>query len=347
MSVFNSGSKSLKPPLSVWYARCSTLTAFGLVVNRGLLKREFLHDNIDLLSVREGTTTEVRHGHLDHSLPFLIREADAATALWAYGQNGRSRLLALGATYHAISIVVPQNSHIRSLADLNGRRLSLPREAGIFSPARVRTLRAWESILHYAGLERHQVEFVPVIADHPSVPFGDVARRETEALLGGETEAAIVYGAKGLELIQSTHLRLVHQFSAQDIYEDPRLSGLIEQRALSVDSQLIEHQADALQRVLRHVFRAADWARHFPREALSQIAYEGKVGIEAARLAYGDLVAEGAALGLEPARIEKLERLRHWLGQGGYLSPDLNLHDWIKAKILDNHRDYVPQKVIA
>ena len=50
------------PPLLIWYARCPTLTALGLVANRGVLQREFLRENVALVSVRENSTPAVRQG---------------------------------------------------------------------------------------------------------------------------------------------------------------------------------------------------------------------------------------------------------------------------------------------
>ena len=85
---------------------------------------------------------------------------------------------------------------INHLRDLAGRRLSVPKEAGNFSPAQVRSLRAWDAVLAFAGVASQDIEFAPVVADHPSVPFGDVARREVEALLSGQTNLAGIEVAK-------------------------------------------------------------------------------------------------------------------------------------------------------
>ncbi|WKL58703.1 ABC transporter substrate-binding protein [Asticcacaulis sp. ZE23SCel15] len=320
----------------MWYARCPTLTALGLIANRGILQREFLRENINVISVRENSTPAVRQGHLDHTLPNLIREADAATALWAYGLNGRSRLLALGATYHSVSVVVPQKSPLRSLHDLKGVRLSVPREAGSFSPARVRALRAWETITAFAGSGPEAVEFTNVVSDHPSVPFGDIARREIEALLGGQTDAAILYGAKGIELARAAGLRELHRFSAADIRHDDRLSGLIELRAVTVDDPFLEAEPYVVTRLLRQLSQAHQWAEVFPKEALNQIAIEGKVSADLASEAYGDLFVEGAQIGLEAFRLKQLSNLEQWLKTRGFISSDLSVGDWLRPDIIQS-----------
>ena len=322
----------------IWYARCPTLTAMGLVANRGVFAREFLREAVYIVSVRETSQASVREGHLDHSLPNLFREADAATALWGHGQNGRSRLLAIGQTWHSVSVVTRPSQTVSGLKDLAGRRLSLPKEAGPFSPAQVRSLRAWETVLAAAGVAPRDIEFAPVVADHPSVPFGDVARREVEALLAGQTDVALLYGAKGLELARSAHLKEIHRFDAETVRADPRLNGLVELRALTVDGGLLEGRPDIVERLTGSVLEAAAWARDFPKEALRQAAAEGRVEPEDAAAAYGGLIADGAALGLEDDRLDALRALSGWL-KSRHLLPDT--HDiaaWLSPEVLTGAR---------
>ena len=325
------------PPIAaplIWYARCPTLTAMGLVANRGVFAREFLREHVYIVSVRETSQASVREGHLDHTLPNLFREADAATALWAHGQNSRSRLLAIGQTWHSVSIVTRPSQPIHGLKALAGRRLSVPKEAGPFSPAQVRSLRAWQTVLAAAGVAARDVEFVPVVADHPSVPFGDVARREVEALLSGQTDVAILYGAKGLELARSAHLKEVHRFTPEAIKADPRLSGLVELRALTVDQALLEDRPDIVTRLTGKLLEAAAWASDFPKEALRQAAAEGGVEPEDAATAYGALIAEDAGLGLEAERLSALGELQTWLKSHHRLAAEHDIEAWLSPRVL-------------
>lgn len=326
--------RSSMPSQLVWYARCPTLTAMGLLAHRGALQREFRREPVNLVSVRENSTPSVRQGYLDHSLPNLVREGDAATALWSYGLNERSRLLALGHTYHTVLVVVPSRSPIARLSDLRGRTLALPREAGNFSPARVRSLRAWETILALSDIPVKDIEFHNIVADHPSTPFGDIARREVQAVLGGEAEAGLLFGAKGLEQARAANLRIVHAFRPEEIRADARLEGLIELRSLTVDYPFLEANEEVVVRLLRLLKEASGWARTFPAEALRHVAHEGKVEVPDAEAAYGSLLAEGASLGLEPYRLGHLEGLSRWLKGRGAVAGTLRTEDWLRADIL-------------
>ena len=185
-----------------------------------------------------------------------------------------------------------------------------------------------------AGIARSDIEFVPVVADHPSVPFGDVARREVEALLGGHSDVALLFGAKGLELARSANLKEVHRFTADEIRGQPRLCGLVELRALTVDHVLLEGREDIVTRILANLIEAGQWARRFPREALNQVAIEGKVELADAETAYGDALAEGAALGLEPEKLAMLENLSDWL-KGRHLQPAAHrIEPWAEPGVL-------------
>ncbi len=323
----------------IWYARCPTLTALGLLANRGVFQREFRRENIGLVSVRESAAASIRHSYLDHSLPNLIREADAATALWAHGQNGQSRLLAVGRTWHSVSVVTRGRQGVRRLSDLAGHRLSLPREAGSFSPAQVRALRAWETILKSGGVTQADIEFVPVAADHPTVPFGDIARREIEALLSGHTDVALLFGAKGIELARSAHLTEVHRFSAADIRRDSRLSGLVELRTLTVDHALLDAHEDVVTRITALLVEAARWAATFPKEARHQVALESHVEEGDAAEAYGDLIAEGAELGLGDDRLAALAEVQAWL-KARHLVPEAHhIGPWLRPEVLKDAED--------
>ncbi len=336
--------RSSNTPL-IWYARCPTLTALSLVASRGVFQREFLREGVYMVSVRETSAPSVRQGHLDHSLSNLIREADAATALWAHAQNGRSNLLALGATWHSVSVVTRPGARIDTLRELAGRRLSVPREAGRFSPAQARSLRAWDSILQKYGIATKDIEFATVAADHPSVPFGDVARREVEALLGGHTDVALLFGAKGLELARAAGLHEVRRFEAEDIRADSRLDGLVELRALTVDQPFLEADPDTVARIVGTLLQARGWAQAFPREALRHIAAEGQVEAADAEAAYGALIPDGLALGLEPHRLSQIDALHNWLKQK-HLIPDVHGIDaWARQDVLEAAETHL--KVVA
>lgn len=342
MSVRPSASSTVPPSASssmpsqlVWYARCPTLTAMGLLAHRGVLQREFRRDPVNFVSVRETSLPSVRQGYLDHSLANLVREGDAATALWSYGLNERSRLLAVGHTYHTVLVVAPARSPLKRLEDLKGHTLALPREAGSFSPARVRSLRAWESILDLGGLKPADVNFHNLVAGHPSTPFGDIARREIEAVLSGQADAGLLFGAKGLELARTAGLKIVHAFEAADIRDNPRLAGLVELRTLTIDYPFLEANEEIVARLVQSLAGAADWARSFPKQALSHLAEEGKVEPEDAVRAYGELIPEGTAVGAEDWRLADLRRLLDWLKNRQAVAGSVDLTAWSRTDVLN------------
>jgi ABC-type nitrate/sulfonate/bicarbonate transport system substrate-binding protein len=187
-------------------------------------------------------------------------------------------------------------------------------------PARARTLRAWESVLDFADIAVSDVTFVNIEAGPPSMPYGDVARREISALNRAEVDVVILYGAKGLEMIRDQGLKELYRFTPEAIHETPALEGLIEQRALTVDPLLLEAHPEAVGRVIDRLMEVPEWANDFPREALNQASLEAGVSLDDADSAYGSLLAQSAELGLEPHRLQRLERLRLWLSDKGLIT---------------------------
>ncbi len=329
----------------IWYARSPTLTAMSLTASRGVFQREFVREGLYMVSVRETSSPSVQQGHIDHTLSNLIREGDAATALWAHAHSGRSNLLAIGQTWHSVSVVTRPDPHVRTLRDLVGRRLSLPLEAGPFSPARARGLRAWETVLRRVAIAARDIELVTVAAGHPSAPFGDVANREIAALLGGQVDAILLFGAKGLELARQANLQEIHRFDAEVIRDDPALSGLVELRALTVDQPFLAADFDVVARITATLLQAAPWARAFPKEALRHIAAEGHVETADAATAYGPLVADGAALGLDAHRQAQIDGLHGWLQQKHLIPALHSLDGWTREDVLTAAETHL--KVVA
>jgi ABC-type nitrate/sulfonate/bicarbonate transport system substrate-binding protein len=168
--------------------------------------------------------------------------------------------------------------------------------------------------------------------------FGDIARREVEALLSGHTDVAILFGAKGLELARSAHLHIVRRFGAREIQASPQLSGLVELRALTVDHPLLDGSPQVVTRIAGNLLKAASWAESFPKEALRQVAVEGKVEEADAAEAYDGLIAEGARLGLDAERRAEIAALAQWLKTRHLVPDDIDLDAWERPEVLEAAR---------
>ncbi|MEI9904880.1 MAG: hypothetical protein WDN06_13610 [Asticcacaulis sp.] len=242
----------------------------GLVANRGVFAREFLREHVYIVSVRENSTPGVRQGLLDHSLSNLFREADAATALWSHGQGRRfapaGRRRDLARRQHRDAAVAADRQFEGS-----GRAAAVGAQGG---PGRFRQPRlgpcAPGKPCSASPAWRHAIS--------RSCRWWPITRRcrsamspgaRSKPLLGGHSDVAILYGAKGLELARSAHLKTVHRFEAETIRADIALRGLVELRALTVDEALLEGRARHRHPPDRQPARSCRMGARFPQGGLA------------------------------------------------------------------------------
>lgn len=152
--------------------------------------------------------------------------------------------------------------------------------------------------------------------------------------MSGQADAGLLFGAKGIEMARTAGLKIVHAFEAADIRSDARLKGLVELRTLTIDYPFLEANEAIVSRLVQALAGAADWARSFPKQALSHIAEEGKVEAEDAVRAYGDLIPESTALGAEDARLADIKGLLDWLKPRQAVPETLDLGDWSRTDLL-------------
>ncbi len=336
-----------RPAQLVWYARAAQLTTLGLICGRGVLNREFQGEPVNLVSVRDSVTRDVREGHILHTLPNLIRESDAATALWARSRGAPSRLLALGRTYQSVSVVVRRDSPIETLKDIAGFRWSVPVESGPFSPALVRAHRAWYSLTDYLDLPLEQSRLTEVATGDPMSRAGHVGEQELGALIRRETDVALLFGAKGLEQARHPQVREVYRFSPSMAWSDPRLSGLVELRAVSVDEGLLDADPRIVRRILRRLVEASLWANAFPSEAYVQAAYETGVYLNDATQAYAPLIGESAALSLNFRALKDLDALSQFMATLGHMALAVDCPSWAAPNLLSEILANLPSPSIA
>ena len=127
------------------------------------------------------------------------------------------------------------------------------------------------------------------------------------------------------------------------------LSGLIELRAVTADELFIEANPDVVARILKNLLQAASWAESFPKEALRHVAVEGRVEEADAVAAYGAHIADGARLGLEIDRLQRLAELQACLKVRHLVPDDHDIDTWLRSDILDDaqQRSKAPRRIPA
>lgn len=337
------------PLKTIWYTRCPVPTPLGVAAQNGWLGAEFSGDGITVKSLQESGTASERASHIDHSLRYSFREGGSVPAIWARAAGSDTRVIALSWVDESQAIITLPQSGIKTARDLRGRRVGLPRRAGekidIF---RATALRNVLTILSLDGIGREAVEWVDVAADavdRNAAPLASGARNtashslyaaETRALIRGDVDAIHVKGALGKEV---AFLLGAHVVADIGFHPDPmvRINNGVP-RPLTVDAATLRDHPEIVTRLLARVHEVDAWARTHPIDTLKAISRETGSAEQWVRAAYGDWVAEGLKIGLEPDVIAALGAFKDFLLDEGFLPDDFDVEDWIVPQPLIDAR---------
>ncbi len=106
----------------------------------------------------------MRDSHFDHHLRYSVRQGGSSPAIWARAEGRATRVIGLIWTDESQQILTLPGTKIRTVKDLRGRRLALPkRTSERFERLDIRgaaALRGYLSALSTEGLDEKDVEFV-------------------------------------------------------------------------------------------------------------------------------------------------------------------------------------------
>ncbi|WP_321917374.1 ABC transporter substrate-binding protein [Burkholderia cepacia] len=319
---------------ALWYTRCPVPTALGIAVHRGWFDEEFGPDGIALHSLQETADAGKRESHFDHSLPSSFRQGGNIPALWARARGADTRVIGLSWTNEFQAIVTLPDRGIRTVRDLRGRRLGLPRHPISIDFWRAAALKGFLSALELEGLGHGDAEWVD-LPDERERRTGPASFTrgpheygiEIAALVRGEVDAVFVKGVEGLETVHLIDAQVVIDLGA---HPDPLVRiGNGTPRTLTVDRALIDARPDLVSRFLSVVVGAGDWAARHPAETVAYIGRETRASDEWVRYAYGADVHRHLETGLAQTSIDGLVAFKDFLVEWGFLEQDFDARAWI------------------
>lgn len=322
----------------LWYTRCPVPTASGIALDLGWLGEEFARSGIALSSIRDSDDPRVQIAHFSHTLPGLFREGGNIPAIWAKSEGRDTVVVALTWVDEFQAILVREDSPIRSLADLKGRTIGLPRQSGErVDFARAMSLRGIVTALELGGLSLADVTLHDFTSAQPAFAGANVANgrfyeREAAALAGGQVDAVYAKGAPGLGSARQHGVRVLVDLGR---HADPLVrvnNG--NPRPVSVDRRTAEQRPDLVARYLATLIRAANWAAQNPDDVFAIIGKEVGRSAEEARAAYGDAAHRNFGLDLSPLRRDGLSRQKDFLLRHGFIANDFDVAAWIDPRPL-------------
>ncbi|MFP3517133.1 ABC transporter substrate-binding protein [Pseudomonas sp. SIMBA_077] len=325
--------------LNLWYTRCPTPTPLGLAIKLGFLESALALKSVGVQSLQSASDEKVRASHFDHSQPWSFRQGGNIPPIHARASGRDTRLIGINWIDEFQAVITLPSSGVRDVAELNGKRLGVPRQtSGIIDFQRATALKGLLSALNVAGIDRDAVRFVDVAthapalgASTPGYPAVLVRRlpyaNELSQLIKGEIDAFFVKGAEGLSL--------AHQFNAVILSEtgshpDPAIrinNGT--PRLLTVDGTLARERPDLIQSLLEAVDEAAQWAARNPDLTQRFVAQEIGVSEEAVQGAFGPDLHLKFSTSIDAQGLQAINSFKAFLLTEGFIDADFDLEAWV------------------
>lgn len=331
----------------IWYTRCPVPTTSGIAQHFKWLHREFAKDGIAFESIRASQDKAVRLSHFDHTHPRSFREGGNVPPLWARG-NGRDTVV-VGITWvdEEQLILVREDSPIRSVEQLRGARLGLPKRDGqIVDIGRAQDLRGLLTALEIGGIGRDEVTFVDLVSDRDfdltesrTGEVREVHNLHAQVLLAGEVDAIYAKGAVSATLIERHGFRPILDINAQD---DPiRRVNAGTPRPITVSGDLARDNPEIVARYLAVLQQTAAWAKNNPDAVVTALAAETQATEAAVRRGFGPKLHEHFDVTLSPVRLQGLRLQKDFLVAEGFIQ-DFDFDAWIDPAPLKRAAQLLP-----
>lgn len=317
----------------IWYTRCPVPTASGLAQHFRWIHQAFEWDGIAVQSLRDSLDPAVRRAHFTHSLPATFREGGNIPAIWA--KAGGQDTVVVGITWvdEEQLILVREDSTIRTLDDIRGRRLGIPRNtAQVVDFPRAQDLHGLVTALDLAGLTPDDVEIID-IPGHDFEQRNDDGSRlalrhvTVDALLDGRVDAIYAKGAHSASLVRELGLRPLLDINA---HADPFVRvNTGTPRPVTVNRELAEQRPDVVARYLATLLKTAHWARSHPEQVITAVASESSSTADNVRRGYGPELHLHFEVQLSEQYVEGLRRQKDFLFEWGFLPADFDFDAWI------------------
>jgi len=337
--------------LQLWHTRCPVPTALGLAAQVGLLENAFADDHgIELCSLRESATPEIRESHYTHTQPASFRHGGCYPAIWAQANGADTKIIGLStmpaSTYQ--SVLVLPDSPLRNAADLRGKRILLLRKPHATMDFHYyNSLRITDKALASAGLTFDDVELVehPVPAAIEGEVQGDaLVPANLFPLVRGEVDAIIAGVTRSFEFQRTIGLRAI--FDQRDLPTE-RQGHNGRPLTLAVKADLIRQRPDVVRKLLSSVLKAEALIAADPPFALRQFAKEFALSEQVAAHAYGESLADDLHVDFREDRIRALQSEVDFLARIGAIARPFDVEGWLDPTLLEELRGVVADEGAA
>jgi ABC-type nitrate/sulfonate/bicarbonate transport system substrate-binding protein len=337
-------------PDTLWFTRCPVPSATGIAVQNGWLEQTFAPYGIAVSSLRHSADRATRESHFTHTLANSFRQGGNAPAIYARSEGRDTVVIGLQWTPQYEGVLTLPGSGIRSVGDLAGRRLALPRRLNDkIDFWRSIALQGYHNALATAGLTLDDVTLVdlPVVASFVDADpgakeaFGPARlvrqhQAELAALLRGDVDVLFAYSVWGVALREQVEAVEIINLARE---ADPaRRINNGQPKTLTVSGGLLREHPDVVDDYLATLVRAGEWAAAHPDAARRAIALE--TGSAEHWLDEGTVpdIAARLSISLDAPLVDALTVRKDFLRRHGFIANDVDIAAWIDPRPLERVR---------
>ena len=326
----------------IWHARCPVPTPLNLAVQLGWVEQALKRSgNVLLRSLPETSDPVDLVQYHESSRPNSFRQGGSVPAIWARANGQPTRVVGLSWTDEFQAIIAMPHTALRSVRDLRGRRIGMPRHQVTLDHSRAAALRAFSAILGAEGMTFADV----TLADLPDHDIPSVTRdgavfatgngrrgryrytSEIHALARGDVDAVYVKDVHGA---QATHLLGATVIGNAGFHHDRRVRiNNCTPRPLTVSQFLLDHYPELVRELLTQVVLAGAWARNHREATIALVAREAGCAESWVHHGYGEDVHLNLGLSLTPSWIDGIDTFKNFLFANGFLAGDFDVREWI------------------
>ena len=337
----------------IFYTFCPVICVSQIAQQKGWLREEFSDEGITISHISALPIQDWQF-HFSHKHPRLFRDGGNIPPIWAKSEGVNTKVTGMTWAEQGQVVMVSNDSAIKSVKQLKGKRLALPRRLpNLIDFRRARTKRAFIMSLKTHGLTEDDIRWVDIPIDIPDIVtetrpsdttgwklapktlFKIPQEPEVDALRRGEVDA--IFSSNGNEIIleQTGAARILYDLNS---YSDWKYKVNINYPYVTtVSGDLATEHPEIVVRWMKVLVRAGLWAKKHRLEVDEIFAKEIEAGksIDAIRKSFPDDYHERLVPEISEKGIEALEIEKNFLREHGFINNDFSITSWVDGSFLD------------
>ncbi len=329
---------------NVYYTLCPVRVASHPAMHQGFFDQAFAREGVKYTHI----STLPAHQwavHYTHDHPHFFRDGGNIPPLWTRAKGADTVLIGLSFSQRRQAILVATDSAIRSVHDLRGKKVSLPRRQDAIDFFRAMSHRGLLVALQLHGMDAAEVEWVDVPATNAissrqgcgsvwsaksdnTASFGD----EVAVLLAGRVDAIYLSGGRVGSVLATGDVRSICDLDTRPESYAP--VNNCDPAVITVSGALARTYPELVGRYLEATLQGAAWASEHHDETVRIFAQETFATEASIRAFFPPNLHETLEPELSEKGLTALETQKQFLLDHGYIERDFDIHAWADASFL-------------